>query len=179
MLLDASDVGPGWRVGPDVNDADLADAGRIPCPDVALNPTIAKRLTPATGVQFEPADRAYRHLIEFAVSGEPDQLAADLRAYVGAMESCSTVSPTPPGELRIETRTIAQLGDQRAAFVLVGRESSGAPETWYVRNAVVRVGAVAMELGLAEVLSTPEQAPHISDTEFDELLGRAVSKLGG
>jgi hypothetical protein len=178
-LLDASDVGPDWRIGPDVNDADLTDATRIPCPDVALNPTIAARLTPAAGVQFEPADHSYRHLIEFVVTGEPHQLDSDLRAFFGAIESCSTVTPAPPAELRVEQRRIPQFGDQRGAFVLVGRETPDTPATWYVRNAVVRVGPVAVELGLAEILSTPEQAPHISDAEFDELLGRAVSKARG
>lgn len=177
MLLDASDVGAEWGVPSPVNAEDLADATRIPCPDVAVNPTIAGRLTPVTGVQFEPAERAYRHLVEFAMSGDAVRLDADLRAFFGAVESCSTATPSAPGALKVETLPISTRGDQRAAFVLVGRESPDAPATWYVRDAVVRVGGIAIELGLAEILPAGQDAPHFSDADFDALLGKAVAKL--
>lgn len=178
MLLEARDVGAGWQVGSDVNDADFSDATKMPCADVTMDPTIAKRLTPVTGIQFEPTDRSYRHIIEFAVTGDAARLDADLRALFAAMESCSTVTSTTPGTLTVERLTIPELGDQRAAYTLTGTESPDATMTWYVRNADVRVGPVAIELGLTEILSTPEEAPHVSDGDFVKLLETAVAKLG-
>jgi hypothetical protein len=177
MLLDVGDVGAGWQVGPDVNDADFSDATKIPCSDVAINPTIAARLTPVAGVQFEPTDRSYKHLIEFAVVGEPARLDADLQAFFGAMESCTTVASTDQGPFTVEELALPRLGDQRAAFVLTGTESPDTLATWYVRDAAVRVGPVAIEIGLTEILSTPDEAPSISDTEFLRLVETAVAKL--
>lgn len=179
MLLDAGDVGAGWQIGPEVTDADFADATKLPCPDVAINPTIAKRLTPVAGVQFEPTDHSYRHLIELALKGDPTQLDTDLKALFGAMGSCTAAASTAPGALTVRTLAIPELGDQRAAFILTGTESPDTTTTWYVRDAAVRVGPVAIELALAEILPTPQEAPHISDTEFVKLLDTAVAKLDG
>ena len=179
MQLDVSDVGTGWRVGPALNAADFADSTQIPCNDMAVNPTIIKRLTPATGVQFEPTDRSYKHLIEFLVTGDPKRLDADLQAFFGAMDSCSTMTPTSTGmgTVTVEKFAMPDLGDQRAAYVLTGTESPGA--TWYVRSAAVRIGSVFLEIGLTEILSKPQDTPTISDTEFANLLQTAVAKVGG
>ena len=177
MLLDADDVGAAWQLGPAVTDADLIDAVQIPCPDMGINPTIADRLTPVTGIQFEPVDRSSKHLIEFAVTGDPARLAADLQVMSDAMEACSATTPTTTatGSLTVEPLTVPELGDQRAGYVLVGVESSDA--TWYVRSADVRVGAIAIHVGLTEILQTPDDEPSISDAEFVQLVQTAAAKL--
>lgn len=177
MLLDASDVGAGWQLGPKITDADLSDATQIPCPDTAINPTIGDRLTPITGVQFEPVDHSSKHLIEFAVTGQPEQLDADLQVLFEAMDACAATTPTSigSGSLTVEPLTIAELGDQRAAYTLIGVESPDA--TWYIRNADVRVGSTAVKVGLTEILQTPDDEPSISDTEFVQLIQTAVAKL--
>lgn len=179
MLLDADDVGTGWQVGPPVIDADLADSTQIPCPDTAVNPTIADRLTPVTGIQFEPTDRSPGHVIEFILSGEPDRLDADLQVMFDAMDACAATTPTTTetGSMTIAPLAIPELGDQRAAYTLIGVE---APDTvWYVRDASVRVGSLAVEVGLTEILQTPDDEPSISDAEFVQLLETAVAKLDG
>lgn len=177
MLLDASDVGAAWQLGPAVTDADLADATQIPCPDTALDPGVTDRLTPVTGVQFEPVDHSSKHLIEFAVTGRPEQLDGDLQVLFDAMAACAATTPTTigTGSLAVEPLTIPELGDQRAAYTLIGVESPDA--TWYIRNAEVRVGAIAVEVGLTEILQTPDDEPSIGDAEFVRLVQTAVAKL--
>jgi hypothetical protein len=71
--------------------------------------------------------------------------------------------------------TIAKLGDQRMAAIFIGVESPQA--TWFIRSAMVRVGSVAMTLGLTEILTTPQDTPKISDAEFVHLVETAVAKL--
>jgi hypothetical protein len=97
MLLDERDIGSAWQLGPAVIDADLSDATQLPCPDTAINPNIAGRLTPITGVQFEPVDQSSKHLIEFAVTGQPEQLDADLQVLFDAMDACAATTPTTIG----------------------------------------------------------------------------------
>ena len=179
MLLDVSDVGTGWQVGADVNAADFSDSTQVPCNDVPMDPAVTKRLTPLAGIQFEPTDHSYKHLIEFLVPGDPNQLESDLQAFFGAMESCSTGTPTPTGTgmVTVEKLIIPSLGDQRAAYAITGAESADA--TWYVRSAAVRIGSVAAEVGLTEVLSTPQGKPTMSDTEFVDLVQTAAAKLSG
>lgn len=180
MLLDARDVGSStWQLGPPITDADLADATQLPCPDTAINPTIADRLTPITGVQFEPVDQSSKHLIEFAVTGQPEQLEADLQVLFGAMDACAATTPTTIGteSLTVEQLTIPELGDQRRAYALIGVESAEA--TWYVRDAEVRVGSIAVEVGLTEILQAPDDEPSVSDGEFVQLVETAVAKLDG
>ena len=63
------------------------------------------------------------------------------------------------------------------AAVLIGVESPEA--TWYVRSATVRVGSVAMTLGLTEILPTPQATPQITDAEFVHLVETAAAKLSG
>ena len=88
MLLTVDDVFAGWQLASPVNEADLADSVQVPCDNTAINPTIEERLQAVTGVQFEPADRSYAHLIEFATVGDPARLAADLDVLFGALDSC-------------------------------------------------------------------------------------------
>lgn len=177
-LLDVSDVGAGWQVGAAVNAADFVDATRIPC-GAPMDAAIAQRLTPVAGVQFEPTDQSYKHLIEFAVTGEPTQLESDLQTFWRVVESCSTVPSSSLGQLTIEKLAIPALGDQRTAFTLRGTEAADGTATWHVRDAAVRVGSTAIELGLAEIVSTPQETPQISDAEFVTLLETAVGKLSG
>lgn len=179
MLLDIGDVGSSWQLGPPITDADLTDATQIPCPDTAINPTIAGRLTPITGVQFEPVDRSSKHLIEFVVTGQPEQLDVDLQVLFDAMDACAATTPTTigTGSLTVEPLTIPELGDQRAGYALIGVESADA--TWYIRDAEVRVGSIAVEVGLTEILQSPDDEPSISDAEFVQLVQTAVSKFDG
>lgn len=179
MLLGASDVAANWQVGPPITDADLTDATQIPCPDTAINPTIADRLTPVTGIQFEPTDGSPVHLIEFVRTGEPDRLAADLQVLFDAMDACAATTPTTTetGSLTVGSLAVPELGDQRAAYTLIGVEAPDA--TWYVRRASVRVGSLAVEVGLTEILQTPGDEPSISDDEFVRLVGTAVGRLQG
>jgi hypothetical protein len=80
--------------------------------------------------------------------------------------------------LTVKRLSIPDLGDQRAAFVMTGLdESAGSSATWYVRNAAVRVGPVAIMLGLTEILATPQDKPQISDESFVQLVQTAVGKL--
>jgi hypothetical protein len=178
-LLDVGGVGAGWQVGHAVNDADLTDATQIPCEGVTLDAGVTQRLTPVTGIQFEPTDQSYKHLIEFVLIGAPKQLDSDLQTYFATLERCSTVPSTTAGSpaVTVTRLTIPKLGDQRAAYVLMGKESAGSDVTWYGRSAVVRVGSIAIELGLTEILSTTQDKPQISDEGFVKILETAVAKL--
>jgi hypothetical protein len=178
-LLDVGGVGAGWQVGHAVNDADFSDATQVPCEGVTLDPPVTQRLTPVTGIQFEPTDQSYKHLIEFVLTGDPKQLDADLQTYFAALETCSTVTTTIAGAsaVRVNKLTIPKLGDQRAAYVLTGKESPGSDTTWYGRSAAVRVGSIAIELGLTEILPTGQAQPQISDEGFLKIVQTAVAKL--
>ena len=180
-LLDVSDVGAVWKVGAAINPQDLAGLTQIPCADATISPTIAKRLTAVTGIQFESTDGSSKHLMQLVVTGEPKQLDSDLQALIGAMESCSATTSTTTGtaKLTVKKFIIPELGDQRAAYLLTDAESPGTETTWYVRQAAVRVGSVAMGIGLTEILGTPQDKPQISDAKFVQLLETAVAKFNG
>jgi putative hemolysin len=177
LLLGIGDVGSAWRLGPAITDADLTDAIQIPCPDTAINPTIGDRLTPITGVQFEPVDQSSRHLIEFALTGRPERLGADLQALFDTLDACAATTPTTidTGSLTVERLAIPDLGEQRAAYTLTGVQ--GPEATWYVRTAYARVGSIAVEIGLTEILPAPDDQPSVSDDEFVQLVQTAVAGL--
>jgi hypothetical protein len=175
MLLDASDVGEGWRVSNPINADDLAAFGQVPCEDVALNPTIAERLTADTGIQFEPTDGSYKHLIELVLTADPDQLAEDLQSLHDATLSCSSVSTS--GTLAVRELALPELGDQRYGLALTGTESADTTNTWYVRSAVVREGSVAIGIGVTEILPDPAAAPTITDDEMVQLVEAAVARM--
>jgi hypothetical protein len=59
---------------------------------VALSSAIVERLTLVTGIQFEPTDASYKHLIEFLVTGDALRLASDLGFYFEAMEACAATT---------------------------------------------------------------------------------------
>jgi hypothetical protein len=178
-LVAASDLGSDWKLGEDINATDLSSVRHsIPCPDVQVDPAIAKRLTAVTGIQFDPAKHAYKHLIELAITGDPEQLHSDVQSLVAAMDSCATTAAaTPAMRLTVKRLAIPQLGDQRAAYVMIARESAHSTTAWYIRNAMVRVGPVAIAFGLMEIVGTPKDKPTISDETFVHLLQTAVAKL--
>ena len=183
-MLDGSDVGAFWKVGNPVNPMDLSGFAQIPCPNITVDPAVAKRLTGDTGVQFEPTDGSYKHMIEMALTGEPGQLDSDLQQFIDAMNACAaslaSASTTSGTQTLSGTKLpIPALGDQRGAWVGYATESPGSQARWYIRNAVVRVGSTAIGLGLTEILFTPKDTPKFSNAEFVQILETAVNKIGG
>lgn len=165
-LLGAGDVGAGWQVGGSINPEDLSSIGHAnPCGNDKIDPAVAKRLTAVTGVQFEPTDHSYKHFIELVLTGDPAQLGSDLHALMAALDSCPAVKDL----------SIPKLGDQQAAYVITDAESANA--VWHVRNAVVRVGPVAVAVGMTEILPSAQARPQISDDTFVKVLRTAVDKV--
>ena len=181
MLLDVSDVGADWKVGHEVIPEDLSAFTQLPCEDSAIDPTIAERLTADTGIQFEPNDRSPRNMMELLVTGNPGRLGRDLEILDGAFQACSAAAATTSdtGALTVDELTLPDLGDQRFAYVLSDLESPDSAMTWHVRLATVRVGSIAVGLGLTEVLPTSDTEPQISNEVFVQLLETAVAKLSG
>lgn len=175
VLLTVGDVGSVWKVSNAVNDADYADAFQVPCADTALNPTIRTRLTPTSGVQFEPVDHGSQHLIEMIVTGEAARLDADLAIYIEALQSC-TANPSAD-LLSYEQMMVLDMGDQSATFEATAYESGSSGPVWYIRSSIVRVGGVALTLGLSEVLDNKDLEPAISDDEYVRILEAAVTGL--
>ena len=178
-LLSAAAVGAGWQVGSPINPLDLASFGQVPCDEATLDPAVTTRLTATTGIQFEPSDGSYKHLIELVVVGDPQRLAADLTTLLGAIESCGGAPSTKAKNGMLHKLTVPALGEQRAAYVGSIGESPGSPITWYGRFGFVRVGSVAVSLGLTEILASTQDKPHVSDGEYVLLLKAAVAMLGG
>jgi hypothetical protein len=175
MLLDEGDVADGWKLSNPVNPDDLASFAQIPCEDTALNPTIAERLVADTGVQFEPTDGSYAHILQFVLTGDPARLAADLQILHDATMSCPEATTDSP--VAVDELSIPELGDQRYGLSLTASESPEA--TWYIRSAVVREGPVAIGLDVTEILPDPSATPTISDDEVVRLLETAVAKMEG
>lgn len=181
MLLTATDVGEDWTEGHTIGPEDLSSFAQLPCPDSALNPLIVDRLTAVTGVQFDPVDRSSQHVLELLVTGEPARLSTDLELLAeAALAPCAVDGSTSAGAggVTVEPMSIPALGDQRMAYTARASESTTGP-TWYVRIAVVRVGSVALQLGLTEILATSHGDAHVSDGEFARLLETAVGELSG
>lgn len=179
-LLDVGDVGAGWKVGPAINPQDLSSVSQsIPCSDVTIDPSVAKRLTAVTGIQFEPRDGSSRQMIELVITGESKQLDSDLQALIGAMDSCSakTATTSATSKLTVQKFAIPKLGDQQAAYVMT--DSADSAGAFYVRSAIIRVGSIAVAFGLTEVVATPQDKPQISDDTFVKILKTAVDKLSG
>lgn len=172
-LLTTPDVGARWKAGPAVTDADFGDAIQIPCEDMAINPTIAARLRPIAGVQFEPVDGSSAQLIEFALTGEPARLTADLTAYLEAFAACAAAPDTGP--VAADPLALPTLGDQRGA--LTARATVTAGTTWSVRIAVVRTGATAIQIGLTEILSADRPTPQYDDAAFVALVRKATERV--
>jgi hypothetical protein len=176
-LLAAGDLPAGWKLGHAVNNSDFEAFAQLPCDNAAINPLAAKRLTAQTGIQFEPTGGSSAHLIELVTTGEPAQLTKDIGMLIGAREdACSASDATSGGSpISITSLTLPSVGDQRSAYS--GRVDSSAH--WFGRNAVVRVGSVAVVVGLTEVLSSATATPMVCDAEFVQLVERAVQRLQG
>lgn len=179
LLLDVGDVGTGWKVGSPINLMDLTMSAEL-CADVVLDRELAQRLNGDVGIQFEPADGSYRHLMEQLNVEEPGRLSLDLQAFFDAAAECVAAAPTTPGTSvpTMEVFALPALGDQRQGFAYMALESTEAP-VWFVRMAIVRVGQIAVMLGLTEILDTPDQTPTTSDAEFVALVERAVDRVLG
>jgi hypothetical protein len=177
LLLDAGEAGPGWELGEPINLMDLAMSAEL-CPDVVLDAELARRLDGDTGIQFQPVDDSYRHLMEQLNVGDPAQLAPDLQAFFDAAATCAEAAPITPGTSvpTMDELALPALGDQRQAFTYFGLESTGGA-VWFVRTAFVRVGQVVVSVALTEILDTPDQVPTTSDDEFVALVERAVDKV--
>ena len=177
LLLDAGEAGPGWEFGEPINLMDLAMSAEL-CPDVVLDAELARRLDGDTGIQFQPVDDSYRHLMEQLNVGDSAQLALDLQAFFDAAATCADAAPTTPGTSvpTMDELALPALGDQRQAFTYFGLESTDGP-VWFVRTAFVRVGQIVVSVALTEILDTPEQVPTTSDDEFVALVERAVDKV--
>lgn len=174
-LLMLADVGSQWKVGPEVTDADFADATQVPCKGITLDPAVVARLRPTTGVQFEPAEHAYRFLSELVTTGSPTQLADDIDTYLAVEKSCAD-SPNN-GLLAFKKMTIPELGDQSSAWVLSAYENGASGAVWHIRSAIVRVGGTMANINLTEILETPDQKLAISDAEFQRIVTAAVDHL--
>lgn len=179
LLLEVDDVGVEWKLGSPINLMDLTMSAEL-CADVVLDRELAQRLNGDTGVQFEPVDGSYRHLMEQLNVEEPGRLSLDLQAFFDAASECVDVAPDTPGTSvpTMEQLALPLLGDQRQGFVYMGLESTDGP-VWFVRTAIVRVGQVAVMVSLTEILDTPDQAPTTSDDEFVALVERAVDRVLG
>jgi hypothetical protein len=179
LLLDASDVGEGWNASTELSIADLGSIGESPCPGTAINPTIAQRLKPTVGVQFEPADGSKRGIQEVVLSGNTERLAADLDIVFGGVDVCKDVETTTPDaeKLRYEPLAVPELGDQRMAAIVTVFEPPDFQVTWRGHTAIVRYRSIAIMLNQFEILPSPQDKPVMSDAEFVELLRKAVTKL--
>jgi hypothetical protein len=177
MRLTLDDVGSFWKAGEPINDADIADSVQVPC-NPSLDPAVVQRLRAKTGVQLEPVDGSYLHVMEFLAAGEPTQLAADVRVLFDAWQSCPTTSTLPDGSSYRDLGPVAlpELGDQRLARQVKGAETPTADVVWFVRSAMVRVGGVLVEVSLTEVVPT-DASPTISDVEFARLVTTAVARV--
>lgn len=142
------------------------------------DPALASRLTAVTGIQFEPTDHSYKHLIELVVTGDPAQLGADLQKFISAMDSCAakTATSTATSKLTVKQMAIPQLGDQRVAYLTITPVNGAA---FYGRGAMVRFRSVAVVVGLTEGLYSPRGTPQISDSTFVSIVKTAYDKLAG
>lgn len=177
-MLTVADVGAAWKLGHEVTELDFGDATKSPCEDAGLNPTIAARLTPVAGVQFEPVDGSYRHLIEFAVTGEVARLTTDVQLFAEGYELCNG-KPADGGTagVTITKLTIPKLGDQRYAYTVFAKLSPDEPTVWYGRSVLVRVGTVMVTVGLTEILDSPAAKPTVTDAALVTIVEKAVAHL--
>jgi hypothetical protein len=172
MLLTVDDIeaniggDPGWTVEPIDYEEGLAGFLQLPCDDVVLDPTIVERLTADAGIDAGRED-GNANLLEFLITGDAEQLSADLRAWADAEESCAATPSTSPDTREL---VLPELGDEQYA------EAGGTCEGWapdsqnYV--ALVRIGTVAI---LVTVCEGAELL--ISDEEFAQLVEAAAAKV--
>jgi hypothetical protein len=180
MLLTADDIeaqfggDPGWTVEPIDYEEGLSGYLQLRCDDVVLDPTIVERLTAETGIDAGREDGGAT-LVEFLITGDAEQLSADLEAWVAADESCTATQSTSPDTTATRELALPELGDQQYA-------EAGTCEGWgpdsQSYTALVRIGTVAILLGVCEGPVSEGAELLISDEEFVQLLEAAVAKVG-
>lgn len=175
-LPTAADLGPDWKPGAEINEMDLTMNPEV-CPGVMLDAELAKRLSGRAGVQFDPVDRGSRHLMVQLVAGEPTQLASDLEAFVAAVKTCPVDAAGAPNTyLSVADVVLPSIGEQRLGVAIKAQESDSGP-VWFVRQVAVRVGDLAMTVGLTEILASPTDAATVSDADFVALVTAVAAKL--
>lgn len=170
-LLTAADVGPGWQAGEPINPQDLAAFAQLPC-DRTLDPALAKRLTAVAGVQFSPADRSYKHVIELVAAGPASRLAADLQSLFTAIQSCRAGAG-----VTVRALDLPALGDQSRGFAATQKSPQAAAATLSLRTAYVRVGSHAVLVGVADFQAGAKGTSTISDKAYVALVQKAVANL--
>jgi hypothetical protein len=175
-LLTADDVGTQWKAGEPINSEDLAAFAQTPCAAATINPAVVKRLTAVVGAQFEPVDRSYRHLIELVVTGDATQLHKDLQSVFSAIESCDAAGSAGV-RVTVTQLSIPELGDQRAAYAVTQNPPDGSPAAMSLRTAYVRLGTVAVVVGLVDFRASKDGVSLVSDDNFRALLTKATTKL--
>ena len=178
-LLNAADVGAAWKTGQAINAQDLAAFAQAPCESARTNQDVARRLTAVAGAQFEPVDRSYRHLIELVVTGSRDQLDNDLHNVFSTIESCNSggaSSATGP-KTAVKKLAIRPLGDQQAAYTVIQTTPLGSANALSLRAAYVRLGSVAVMVGLFDFQTSAEGASQVSDDAFRAIVAKATAKL--
>lgn len=176
-LLNADDVGASWKVGHSINAEDLAAFAQAPCESATISPALVKRLTAVTGTQFEPVDRAYRHLIELVVTGDPKQLDNDLQSVFTAIESCPSGGAAAGSAVAVTKLSIPKLGDQQAAYAVTQKSQGSSATALLLRAGYVRLGSVAVVVGLTDFQASSEGISQIGDDTFRALVTKATTKL--
>jgi hypothetical protein len=179
MLLTVVDIeaniggDPGWSVEPIDYEEGLAGFLRLSCDDVVLDPTIVERLTADVAIDAGRED-GNANLIEFLITGDAEQLSADLDAWLTADESCAAEQSSSPDTTATREVALPQLGDQQYA-------EAGTCEGWgpdsQSYSALVRIGTGAILVGVCEDAVTEGAELLISDEEFVQLVEAAVAKV--
>jgi len=179
MLLTVDDIeanvggDPGWTVEPIDYEEGLTGYLRLPCDDVVLDPTIVERLTAEVGIDAGRED-GNANLLEFLITGDAEQLSADLEAWGSADASCAATPSTSDDATPTRELALPELGDQQYA-------EAGTCEGWGPDSqsyfALVRVGTVAILVRVCEGAVSEGAELLISDEEFVQLLEAAVAKV--
>lgn len=178
-LLNAGDIGAGWISTTAVSAQDLGGLSSSPCPGVTIPTAVTGRLKPVTGVRITPDDGTNRAIIEAVVTGDADTLASDLQVVLDAAASCTgTEIVNDNGDkVRYDSLMLPAIGDQRMATVVLGSQAPEFQVTTHGHTAVVRVGGIAVLLTQYEVMTNPEAAPIVVDSDFIGILQTAVNRI--
>lgn len=179
MLLTADEIeaqfggDPGWTVEPIDYEEGLSGYLQLRCDDVVLDPTIVERLTAAAGIDGGRED-GNANLAEFLLAGDAEQLSADLDAWRAADESCAATPSTTADTSATRELAVPELGDEQ--FAETGTCEGWGPDSQSY-SALVRIGTVAIIVGVCEGAVSEGAELLISDEEFVQLLEAAVAKV--
>lgn len=176
-LLDSSAFGGAWVAAPSERFLRPSSIAQQLC-EFEFDEAVSSRLAVIAMAQFEKDDSQDR-VLEWVVSGEPGQLADDVRAVIRAWDQCA--AQPPDGDRDLTKASLPALGDQRAAYTI--RNRGGCDE----RIALVRVGSVAVVLW-AQRWSPPRAPltkegwpacgpPSVDEVQFVRFLTAAVERL--